>query len=145
VIAKTTPPSGLADATDSVPIFAGCTPRAKKRLSHLGTRIHMSAGKPLTKAGGRGAEVLIVLAGTAICEVHDREVARFGPGDFFGEVATLDGGPRTATVIAHTDMEVLVLSRSEFETLVKASPEVAHRILTTMARRLRHANAAAVA
>ncbi len=116
-----------------------------KRLSSLGTRVHMAAGKALTKTGASGAEVLIVLAGTAICQVHGIEVARFGPGDFFGEVATLDGGPRTATVVAKTDMEVLVLSRLEFETLVKSSPEVAHRILRAMAQRLRHANAAAVA
>jgi CRP/FNR family cyclic AMP-dependent transcriptional regulator len=145
VVTKATRQRGPAGASTSHPIFEGCTPRAKKRLSGLGTRIQVSAGRPLIKTGGRGAEVLIVLAGTAICEVHDKEVARFGPGDFFGEVATLDGGPRTATVVAGTDMDVLVLNRSEFETLVKSSPEVAHRILTTMAHRLRHANAAAVA
>jgi CRP/FNR family cyclic AMP-dependent transcriptional regulator len=116
-----------------------------KRLSHLGTRVHMAAGKPLTKAGGSGAEVLIVLAGAAICQVHGMEVARFGPGDFFGEVSTLDGGPRTATVVASTDIEVLVLSRFEFETLVRSSPDVAHRVLRTMAHRLRNANAGAVA
>jgi CRP-like cAMP-binding protein len=116
-----------------------------KRLSRLGTRLAMPAGKHLTKAGGRGAEVLIVLRGTAICQVGGEEVARFGRGDFFGEVATLDGGPRTATVTAITDMEVLVLNRFEFEMLVKSSPEVAQRIITTMAQRLRLANAAAVA
>jgi CRP/FNR family transcriptional regulator, cyclic AMP receptor protein len=145
VVIRATKPRGGADAGTALPIFEGCTPRARRRLSTLGTRIRVSAGRPLIKTGGRGAEVLIVLAGTAICEVHDREVARFGPGDFFGEVATLDGGPRTATVVAGTDMDVLVLNRSEFEALVKSSPEVAHRILTTMAQRLRHANAAAVA
>jgi CRP/FNR family transcriptional regulator, cyclic AMP receptor protein len=133
------------EATDSLPIFAGCSGRGRRHLSHLGTRIRMPAGKALTTAGSRGAEVLIVLSGTAICQVHGMEVARFGPGDFFGEVATLDGGPRTATVIASSDIEVLVLSRTEFETLVKSSPEVAHRILMTMAHRLRHANAAVVA
>jgi CRP-like cAMP-binding protein len=87
----------------------------------------------------------MVLSGTAVCLVRGAEQARFGPGDFFGEVATLDGGPRTATVVAHTDMEVLVLNRFEFEKLFKSSPEVAHRMLTVMARRLRHANATAVA
>jgi CRP-like cAMP-binding protein len=116
-----------------------------KRLSGLGTRVNISAGRHLTTAGNRGAEVLIVLSGTAICLVRGVEEARFGPGDFFGEVATLDGGPRTATVVAQTDMEILVLDRYEFDMLVKSSPEVAHRMLTTMAHRLRRANAKAVA
>jgi len=131
--------------THRLPIFAGCTKRAMKRVSSLGTRVHLPAGRTLTRSGAGGAEVLIVLAGTAICQVHGMEVARFGPGDFFGEVATLDGGPRTATVVSRTDMEVLVFNRLEFETLVKSSPEVAQRILKAMAQRLRHANSAAVA
>ncbi|HXQ59573.1 MAG TPA: Crp/Fnr family transcriptional regulator [Acidimicrobiales bacterium] len=116
-----------------------------KRLSHLGTRVPVRAGQRLTTAGNRGAEVLIVLSGTATCLVGESEKARFGPGDFFGEVATLDGGPRTATVVARTDMDVLVLNRFEFETLVKSSPDVAHRMLKEMAHRLRRANAVAVA
>jgi len=105
----------------------------------------MPSGKVLTAAGSRGAEVLILLSGTATCLVREVEVTRFGPGDFFGEVATLDGGPRTATVVASTDVELLVLNRIEFERLVKSSPEIAHRMLRTMAHRLRQANAQAVA
>jgi CRP-like cAMP-binding protein len=89
--------------------------------------------------------VVIVLSGSATCLVAGTEVAWFGPGDFFGEVAALDGGPRTATVVAITDMELLVLSRCEFALLIKSSPEVAHRILGSMAHRLRQANALAVA
>ena len=116
-----------------------------RRLSGLGTRIHVRAGQRLTTAGSRGTEVLIVFAGTASCLVGQAEEVRFGPGDFFGEVATLDGGPRTATVVANTDMDVLVLNGVEFETLVKSSPEVAHRMLKEMAHRLRQANAKAVA
>jgi CRP-like cAMP-binding protein len=103
------------------------------------------AGQHLTTAGHRGAEVLIVVSGRATCLVHGEAEAEFGPGDFFGEVATLDGGPRTATVIATTDMDVLVLSGFEFEMLVKSSPDVAHRVLKAMAHRLRQANARAVA
>jgi len=129
----------------ALPVFAGCSGRTMKRVSTLGTRLNIRAGHCLTTAGSRGAEVLIVLSGTATCLVRGVEEARFGPGDFFGEVATLDGGPRTATVVASTDMEVLVLSGFEFEMLFKSSPEVAHRMLKVTARRLRQANAKAVA
>jgi CRP/FNR family cyclic AMP-dependent transcriptional regulator len=126
-------------------IFADCPPRAMRRLSLLGTQVTAAAGRHLTTAGTRGAEVVIVLSGSATCLVAGTEVAWFGPGDFFGEVAALDGGPRTATVVAITDMELLVLSRCEFALLIKSSPEVAHRILGSMAHRLRQANALAVA
>jgi CRP-like cAMP-binding protein len=112
-----------------------------RRLSNLGTRLHVRAGQRLTTVGNRGTEILIVLSGTATCLVGDTEEARFGPGEFFGEVATLDGGLRTATVVACTDMDVLVLNGFEFETLVKSSPEVAYRLLKAMAHRLRQANA----
>ena len=94
-----------------LPIFADCSPRTMKVLSGLGTRMRVAAGQQLTSAGKRGAEVLIVVSGTATCLVQGVEEARFGPGDFFGEVATLDGGPRTATVVAATDMEVLVMNK----------------------------------
>jgi CRP/FNR family cyclic AMP-dependent transcriptional regulator len=116
-----------------------------KLVSCLGTRLRIRAGQRLVTTGDRGSEVLIVLSGMASCLVRGVEEARFGPGDFFGEVATLDGGPRTATVVASTDMEVLVLTGVEFETMVKSSPEVAHRVLKSMAHRLRQANAKAVA
>lgn len=133
------------DKLNGLPIFAECTGRTMKRLSNLGTRMNLPAGHSLTTAGHRGAEVLIVLSGTATCLVRGIEVDRFGPGDFFGEVSTLDGGPRTASVVASTDVEVQVLNRCEFETLVKSSPEVAHQMLRVMAHRLRQANAKAVA
>jgi CRP-like cAMP-binding protein len=116
-----------------------------KRLSNLGTRMNIPARHILTTAGNPGAEVLIVLTGTATCLVCGEVETEFGPGDFFGEVAALDGGPRTATVIASTDMEVLVLNGFEFEMLVRSSPDVAHRVLMAMAHRLRRANAKAVA
>jgi len=128
-----------------LPVFAGCPGRTMKLVSNLGTRLRIRAGQRLVTTGHRGSEVLIVLSGMASCLVGGVEEAQFGPGDFFGEVATLDGGPRTATVVASTDMEVLVLNGVEFETMVKSSPEVAHRVLKSMAHRLRQANAKAVA
>lgn len=128
-----------------LPILSGCSRRDMRHFAGLGTRVSVESGSRLTTVGARGAEVLIVLSGTATCTVNGIEVARFGPGEFFGEVAVLDGGPRTATVIADQDMELLVLDHFEFEALIKASPAIAHRMLQSMALRLRQANAAAVA
>lgn len=126
--------------TGDLRLFAGCRKRDLQRLANLGTRVSVRAGRQLVVAGARGAEVIVVLHGAAICEVEGRQVAKFEAGDFFGEIAVLDGQPRTATVRAATDMEVLVLDRAEFDQMIELSPEVAHRMLVEMAKRLRGAN-----
>lgn len=130
---------------DTLWLFANCPPAQRKALSTLGVRLFVPSGKTLTSIGSRGSEMFIVITGAAACVVHDREVALFSPGDFFGEVAVLDGGSRTATVTAQTDMEVLVLDPRELETLFELSPLVARRMITVMAGRLRNADKFAVA
>ena len=109
----------------------------------VGTRIHVSSGRTLIAAGDFTAEVLLVLAGTASCHVGSREVATFVTGDFFGEVATLCGGPRTATVTATSEMDLWVLSKGEFDEVLQVSPDIARRMLCAMARRLRATDLAA--
>ncbi|HXX88590.1 MAG TPA: cyclic nucleotide-binding domain-containing protein [Acidimicrobiales bacterium] len=123
-----------------LPLFADCRPNELRRLRTLGTRVRVGEGRRLVVAGRRGAEMVLVLSGEASCFVGGAEVARFGVGEFFGEVALLDGGPRTATVVARTDMEVLVLNRFEFEALIEVAPSIANRMLVSMAQRLRAAN-----
>ena len=66
-------------------------------------------------------------------------IATAGPGEFFGEISLLDGGPRTATVIAATPVVAIRLFKSSFDRVVKEEPQVAGKILTVVARRLREA------
>ncbi|MHB8680994.1 MAG: Crp/Fnr family transcriptional regulator [Acidimicrobiales bacterium] len=129
-------PSALAD----VPLFAGCPPRELRELSSLGTRVSVPTGRTVLAEGSFGTEVAVVLSGTAACLVRGEEVARFGPGDLFGEVAALDGGRRTASVVARGDMELLILDAGEFDRLLATSSVVARRLLGAGARRLRRAN-----
>ena len=68
-------------------------------------------------------------------------LAVLGPGSFFGELALLDGGNRTATVVADTDLTVLVLSRREFRSLQSTAPSVAYKLLVELGARLRRADA----
>ena len=120
-------------------------PGELRRLRGLGTRVRVEEGAELMRAGERGWEAMLVLSGTAACSVSGKEVGSIGPGEFVGEVALLDPGPRTATVTASTDMDLLVFDRPEFDTLVEASPTLARRMLVALAGRLRRANEAAVA
>jgi CRP/FNR family cyclic AMP-dependent transcriptional regulator len=73
--------------------------------------------------------------------VRDGEaIADLGPGDYFGELALLDAGPRTATVVATDAIDVLVIGRQQFNTVLDEVPGLARRLLTTTARRLREAS-----
>ena len=82
------------------------------------------------------------MEGRAIITKDSLELDRVGPGAYFGELAILDGEPRSATVVADTDMELLVLDSREFRRLIEASPTIAWKILATMAERLRQADEA---
>jgi CRP/FNR family cyclic AMP-dependent transcriptional regulator len=130
------------DAVRSIPLFSTCNTRELREVARLGTRIRMAAGTMIAKEGSGGRELLVVLSGTATCRAKGKRLARFGPGDFFGEMSLLDHGPRSATVVADSDMELLVLDSREFRQLVEASPTIAWKILATMAERLRHADEA---
>ncbi len=128
---------------EGIPLFSGCGPRELQKLETIGARVHVSAGRTLVAAGDYAREILLVLAGAASCHVGSREVATFVTGDFFGEVATLCGGPRTATVIAASDMDLWVLNRGELDEVLQVSPDIARRMLCAMAQRLRASDQAA--
>jgi CRP/FNR family cyclic AMP-dependent transcriptional regulator len=125
------------------PLFFGCNGRELRQLSRLGTTLTVDAGSTLTPEGELGQEFFVVADGEAVCSVRGTSKARFNRGHFFGEMALLDGGPRTATVTAETPMNLWVYSATEFQAMLDCSPAIRHRLLVEMARRLRRADAAA--
>ena len=133
------------DQLAELPIFGRCTRRELGALSMMGTRVQVAAGRRIVLAGSLDSEVMFILSGYASCVVGEAEIAVFGPGDFFGEVAALTGAPRTATVTAVADVDLLVLDRAELDTLLTEVPSVAQRMLEALAQRLRRANDLAVA
>lgn len=130
------------DMLADVPLFSSCSQSELRQIARLGTPVTVPVGTLLTTEGRAGREFFLVLEGTAECMVGGRHAAQFGPGDFFGELSLLDGGPRTATVTASTSMEVMVLDAREFSSLLAASPSITSKVLATLARRLRAADAA---
>lgn len=130
------------DMLAAVPLFSSCNQVELRQIARLGTPVPVSAGTVLTAEGSPGREFFLIVEGMADCSVGGNRAAQFGPGDFFGEMALLDGGPRTATVTAVTDMKVLVLDAREFASLLAASPSITSKVLATLARRLRSADAA---
>lgn len=134
-------PKSTLEALREVPLFASCTDKELRTIAGLGTPLDIDAGAVLTRTGARGREFFVVQSGEVSCVVQDTEVARFGPGDFFGEMSLLDGEPRSAEVRTITAVTVLVLDRSEFLRLVESSPALALKVITSMAQRLRRTTA----
>ena len=103
------------------------------------------AGTVIAREGDPGVGLFILLDGTAEVSIGGRKKATLGPGEFFGEIALLDGGPRTATVTAKTDVQLLGLTEWVFRGLMSEHPTIALKTLQQMAGRLRVATKAATA
>jgi CRP-like cAMP-binding protein len=119
-----------------VPLFAGLSKKDLQEISGLATRLDLPEGRELTHQGGRGYEFIVVLEGTVDVLIDGNLVATCGAGDFFGEMALLDDRPRTATVIAKTDVIVDVIGRPEFSVLLADHPQIDKQLRAAMDRRL---------
>jgi CRP/FNR family transcriptional regulator, cyclic AMP receptor protein len=119
-----------------VPLFAGLSKKDLREISKLTTRLDLKEGRELIQQGGRGSEFIIVLEGTVDVVIDGKVVATCGAGDFFGEIALLEDRPRTATVIAKSDVVVEVISRAEFATLRGTHPNIDAQLRTVTQNRL---------
>lgn len=129
----------------NVPLFQGLT---RKHLEHLAVRMVervYAAGQPIVNQGQGGEGFFVIVSGKAEAfrqraDGVKAEVNNFGPTDFFGELALLDDGPRTASVIAQESTQCLVLTRWDFLTALRESDaEMSVTILQELAKRFRRA------
>lgn len=128
----------------TIPMFAMCDAREVERLGMLVEEVDLPAGRVLFKQGDIAQELFIVVSGQVSVERDGTVIATSGPGEFFGEIALVAGGPRTATVTCATDCRLLVLARREFHSLMDEFPTLKMRVLETLARRVRSLDTAAV-
>jgi len=124
-----------------VPLFAGCSHGELRSIAQLGSPVTVEAGEILTVRGSIGREFFLVLSGIASCRLGRRQVAEFTRGGYFGELALLQGGLRTADVVAETDMELLVLDAREFKAMLRTTPAISLKMLARLAERLAEADA----
>jgi CRP/FNR family cyclic AMP-dependent transcriptional regulator len=128
------------DHLASVPLFSACSKKDLQRIAKASDEIDVQAGRVLVEQGKPGHEFFLIVDGTATVRRNDRKIASLGEGQYFGELSLLDRGPRSASVVADTDMTVLVLGQREFAAVIDDVPEMAHKLLGSMARRLREAD-----
>ena len=133
----------LAQLLQNVPLFARCTPRELRSVARFVETAELPAGTDLVREGEDGDALFVILEGEAIVKTGGRELARVGEGDYFGELALLDGEPRAADVVAQTDVKIAVLGIRMFRTLVRELPDLAEQLLAGLAGELRKARAAA--
>jgi CRP-like cAMP-binding protein len=128
---------------EDVALLADCSRRQLRAIARISEVIEVPASTVLARAGTSGEEFFLILDGSARVEVSPRKHSRLQPGQYFGEMSLLDGGPRSASVVAETPLRLLVIKRRDFTTVLREAPELTQSLLATLSRRLRQAEAAA--
>ena len=126
-----------------IPLFAELEPRELERLSGSFKERTFDAGQTVATEGEGGAGFFVIESGEASVTVHGEERGRLGPGDYFGDVAMIDQGDRTASIQAESDLKCYGLTLRDFRPIVENEPRIAWPLLQAMAKRLRQAEAEA--
>jgi CRP-like cAMP-binding protein len=126
-----------ADVLAEVPLFAGMSNRQVRRIARLGSAARFDAQAPIVEAGEPGEAFYVILTGRAEVRRPRKPTAELGPGAYFGEMALLDGAPRSATVVATRETVCLVLGRRPFAKMLKEEPAIATALLRALAGRVR--------
>jgi len=133
----------VVDQLAKVPLFSDCSQRDLQTIARVVKDIDHAEGTVVAREGEPGVGLFVIADGTADVTIGGKKKATLGPGDFFGEIALLDGGPRTATVTATSDVHLLGLTEWVFRGLMQEHPSIAVKTLQAMAGRLRGATKAA--
>jgi len=128
----------LVEHLSRVPIFESCSKKELQTIAKQVREITHEAGHVIAAEGEPGAGLFVIDSGEADVTIGGRKVNHMKAGEFFGEMALLDGGERVASVTAITDVELLMLHRDEFnEMLLLAMPTIAPKLLAVVGRRIR--------
>ena len=132
------------DQLGQVRLFSACNKKELGLIGKASDEVTVRSGREIVTEGTTGHEFFLILDGTASVKRKGRKVATLGKGDYFGELALLSKGQRNATVAADSDMTLLVLGQREFSGVLDEVPGMAHKLLVSMAGRLREADEKAV-
>ena len=129
------------DMLHRVPLFADLNRKQLREVARIADEMRFDAGRVLMREGELGRELFIILEGRANATRDGHHLGEVGPGDAVGEMALIDHGPRTATVVATEPMDVLIVSGRAFDRLKEVVPGLTDALLKTAVRRLREADA----
>ena len=123
-----------------VPLFRGCSPEAIEQLAEVTAEFAFAADQAIVQQGQVGNGLHVIVSGGARIVVGGEELARFGPGDFFGELSVIDQQPRTATARAIGSTVCLALASWDLMAVLEREPQLAMNLLRELAGRLRNAD-----
>jgi CRP/FNR family transcriptional regulator, cyclic AMP receptor protein len=127
-------------ALKHINLLSGCSDRELRQIASSITEIDVPAGRIIARQDEPGSEFFIIVEGRALASRNGQRLATLVPTTYFVEPALLDGGRRTATVTAETNLHLFVLSRGEFTGVCSSFPTVARRMFKEIASRLRQAD-----
>ena len=120
----------------SVPLFADVHGDDLAQLAMNCDEVDVTAGRVLATEGESGQEFFVIVDGTVRIDRGGRHLRDLGPGDYFGELALLTKGPRTATATTVTDSRLFVLTRQQFLSLLATHPSIQDCVLNVVGDRL---------
>jgi CRP-like cAMP-binding protein len=132
--------SAIRDSLVQVPLFRDINKKGIDRLEKIARTRTFRPGEEIVKEGDEGVGFFLLTKGSAEVVRGDTQLASYGPGDFFGEMALLDAHRRSATVRAKEPTECIAMSRWDFVSELRANPDLALEMLAVMSRRLRDAD-----
>jgi CRP/FNR family cyclic AMP-dependent transcriptional regulator len=135
--------SPTVDTLKKVPLFEDIETRDLRRIAESFKERTFNAGDTISSEGKGAAGFFVVESGIATVSVGGREVGTIKAGEYFGEIALIDQGARTATVIAQTDLHTYGMTFWEFRPIVENNSQLAWKLLQSLAKRLREAEARA--
>jgi CRP/FNR family transcriptional regulator, cyclic AMP receptor protein len=129
--------STYLEQLETVPLLSSFSKRELSKVARAADEIHVKEGRDVVVEGQVGHECFVILNGEATVSRDGRVIATLRNGDHFGELALLDGGPRTATVTATTDLDLLVLGQRQLLGLLEELPGLSRKMLATLASQVR--------
>ena len=119
-----------------VPLFSKLDKKALQDVAHIADELDLPAGKEMATEGDRGREFFVLLKGEADVTRGGEKINTMKEGDFFGEIALVTKMPRTATVTATSDVDVLVITERAFDDLLKKSPAIGRSVAEALVERV---------
>lgn len=125
------------DHLAKVPLFSSMNTRDLQRIARATDEVELGVGTTVIDQGQTGREAFVIVEGTVTVRRNGKKVATLGPGAIVGELALLDHGPRSASVTCDTDCTMLVIEGRAFSGILDEVPALAHKLLASLAGRIR--------